>query len=102
MLKLVYLILIALSFSCQFKAEESGSDLVAGHKEVTNSFSVSVPTSGVRTTGDVLQFVLTHPYNVTVTGTPRLTLTIGAATVYANYVSGTGTKNLVFQYTIRH
>lgn len=100
MLKLVYFLLIALSFSCQFKAEEEGGDLVAGHKEVTNSFTVSVPSAGTRNVGDVLTFVLTHPYNVTVTGTPRLTLTIGAATVYANYASGDGSKSIVFTYTI--
>ena len=100
MLKLVYIILIALSFSCQFKAEEEGGDLVAGHKEVTNSFTVSVPSAGIRNEGDVLTFVLTHPYNVTVTNVPRLTLTIGGATVYADYASGDGTKNIVFTYEI--
>ncbi|MDC6170173.1 beta strand repeat-containing protein, partial [Paucibacter sp. XJ19-41] len=33
-------------------------------------------------------------------GTPRLALNIGGNTVYADYVSGTGTASLVFQYTI--
>ncbi|SFP88984.1 cadherin repeat domain-containing protein, partial [Pseudomonas borbori] len=33
-------------------------------------------------------------------GTPRVALTIGGSTVYADYVLGTGTTSLVFQYTI--
>uniref|UniRef100_UPI002B487BBB cadherin domain-containing protein n=1 Tax=Aeromonas caviae TaxID=648 RepID=UPI002B487BBB len=33
-------------------------------------------------------------------GTPRVALNIGGSTVYANYVSGSGTASLLFQYTI--
>ncbi|MDX7826108.1 cadherin repeat domain-containing protein [Aeromonas caviae] len=33
-------------------------------------------------------------------GTPRVALNIGSSTVYANYVSGSGTASLLFQYTI--
>ncbi|MGE6202067.1 hypothetical protein ACLH0M_21150, partial [Aeromonas media] len=33
-------------------------------------------------------------------GTPRLALNIGGSTVYADYVSGSGTAALVFQYTV--
>ena len=33
-------------------------------------------------------------------GTPRLALNIGGATVYANYVAGSGTSALTFRYTI--
>jgi hypothetical protein len=34
-------------------------------------------------------------------GVPRLALTIGDRTVYADYVSGSGTTNLVFQYVVQ-
>ena len=37
---------------------------------------------------------------VTVTGTPHLALNIGGTTVQANYVSGSGSSALVFNYTI--
>jgi len=34
-------------------------------------------------------------------GTPRLQLDIGGSTAYADYVSGSGSDTLVFQYTVR-
>jgi hypothetical protein len=37
---------------------------------------------------------------VVVTGTPRIALTIGSTTRYANYVSGSGTALLLFRYTV--
>lgn len=46
-----------------------------------------------------LSYTVNTSENVTVTGTPRLTLTIGATTRYATYASGSGTNALVFSYT---
>jgi CheY-like chemotaxis protein len=37
----------------------------------------------------------------TVGGTPRIALNVGGSTVFANYVSGSGSTNLVFQYTVQ-
>ncbi|MDD2161168.1 cadherin domain-containing protein [Pseudomonas sp. MIL19] len=50
--------------------------------------------------GDVVNVTVTMNETTTVTGTPRVALNIGGTTVYADYVSGTGTTSLVFQYTI--
>lgn len=86
--------------SCQVKQGGAGSGLISGHVPVENAFTVSLPANGQYKDGDVLSITLTHPYALTVTGSPRLALTIGAASVYANYVSGSGTKSLVFSYTI--
>ena len=43
---------------------------------------------------------MTFSEDVTVTGTPQLILTIGAADRHASWTGGTGTTNLVFEYTI--
>ncbi len=46
-----------------------------------------------------LNFTFTMSENAIVTGTPRVVLTIGSTTRYANYFSGSGTTSLVFRYT---
>jgi len=50
--------------------------------------------------GDVLSVKVTMSKTVTVTGTPQLALNIGGATVQADYASGTGSTELIFNYTI--
>jgi hypothetical protein len=60
----------------------------------------SQPSNGSYYTGQTLSFTLTFGSSVTVTGTPRLDLTIGSNTRYATYQSGSGTTALVFSYTI--
>ena len=65
--------------------------------------SVSVPANGTYTAGQNLDFAVNFSANVTVNtsgGTPRLTLTVGATTVYATYLSGSGTSALVFRGTV--
>ena len=49
---------------------------------------------------DVLRVSATFSENVSVTGTPRIELTIGAATKYATYTSGSGTSTLIFSYDV--
>jgi|GEM_PF-845644 len=52
-------------------------------------------------TGAVLDYKVTFAEAVTVTGTPRIPITLtGGATVYANYYSGTGTSVLTFRYVV--
>ena len=51
--------------------------------------------------GDVVNVTVSLSEATTVTGTPQLALNIGGATVQADYVSGSGTNELVFQYTIQ-
>ena len=55
--------------------------------------SVSVPAKDTYVAGDTLSFTVNTSENVTVTGTPRLALTIGSTTVYANYASGSGSES---------
>src|SRR5690606_37667238 len=66
--------------------------------------SLAVPANGTYKIGDTLSFTTNLDGAVTVEtggGTPRLSLTIGSATVYANFVSGSDSAALVFNYTIQ-
>ena len=64
--------------------------------------AVSVPANGYYVAGENLDFTVNFGENVTVNtggGTPRIAITIGSSTVYASYISGSGTSDLVFRYT---
>lgn len=63
--------------------------------------SVAAPANGTYVAGTNLDFVATFDEAVDVTGTPRIQLDIGGSTVYANYLSGTGTTALTFRYTVQ-
>ncbi|MDR0281234.1 MAG: DUF4347 domain-containing protein [Paucimonas sp.] len=66
--------------------------------------SVSVPAAGGYKAGDVLSFTVNASEPVLVdtsTGTPRLALTIGGVTRYADYVSGNGSGALTFHYIVQ-
>ena len=60
----------------------------------TGSYFYDDPSS------NVLRVSATFSENVNVTGTPRIEFTIGAATKYATYASGSGTSTLLFSYDI--
>ncbi|WP_225580461.1 DUF4347 domain-containing protein [Pseudomonas sp. PDM16] len=66
--------------------------------------SVSVPANGTYAAGQNLDFTVNFSESVTVDtsgGTPRLAVTLDTGgTVYANYVSGSGTSALVFRFTV--
>jgi hypothetical protein len=62
--------------------------------------TVSAPANGTYNEAQNLNFTLNFSEAVNVSGTPRLTLTIGSSTAYANYVSGSGTTALLFRYTV--
>lgn len=63
--------------------------------------SVTVPPARTYVLGDALDFVVQFDATVFVTGTPRIALTIGASTRYANYISGSGTPTLRFSYPVQ-
>ncbi|HVY22476.1 MAG TPA: Ig-like domain-containing protein [Steroidobacteraceae bacterium] len=66
--------------------------------------SVDVPASSDYHAGQTLTFTINTSENVTVDttgGTPRIALDAGGNTVYANYVSGSGSNALTFQYTVQ-
>lgn len=78
-------------------------DLVDETAPTVSSIAITGATGIQNSTlnaGDVVSVTVTMSEATTVTGTPQLALTIGGATVQADYVSGSGTTALVFQYTI--
>ncbi len=86
---------------CQVKEQQGNGQLIAGHTPATNAFTVSGPANSTYKAGDVLSFSLSFPYNIAIAGgTPSLSITIGASTVAAPLISGAGSKNLLFQYTV--
>lgn len=64
--------------------------------------TVSPPVNGNydRTTSASVSFTVTFDQAVAVTGTPRLSLSVGSDARFADYVSGSGTASLVFTYTV--
>ncbi|MPM07060.1 hypothetical protein SDC9_53364 [bioreactor metagenome] len=63
--------------------------------------SVSVPSNGTYKIGDALNFTVSFDSVVVVTGTPRIPVTLNTGgTVYASYVSGSDSRDLVFRYTV--
>ena len=67
----------------------------------SNNFEVTTNFSQYQIAGDILRVTLVHPVNQDVTGTPRIGVQIGASNLFANYVSGNGTKSLIFEYTVQ-
>lgn len=63
--------------------------------------SVTVPADGTYYEGNPLDFTVTFSDPITVTGTPSIPLTIGAATRAAAYVSGSGSADLLFRYVVQ-
>ena len=78
----------------------------SGHKvdaivaSVSSVAFTSTATNDWYKIGDAIQITATFNKNVTVTGTPQVTLKLGTGNRTASYTSGSGTKNLVFEYTV--
>lgn len=60
--------------------------------------SVNAPANQTYVPGNAISFTVNTSETVTVTGTPRLSLTIGSTTRYATYASGSNSRALVFTY----
>lgn len=83
-----------------------------GPASVTNSGSITIdrtaptistltpPANATYKPVDTPTFTIAFSESMTVTGTPRLTLTVGAATRYANFVSLTDSRTALFRYTV--
>jgi hypothetical protein len=82
-----------------FTPPDTSSVLVDGVAPTITS--VTGPAPGTYGVGQNLDFTVQFSEAVAVTGTPRLVLTIGSATRYATYVSGSGSASLLFRYTVQ-
>ncbi|GEM_PF-1772392 len=100
----LFLFAFFLVSSCQVKDSAPGGGLISGHKPATNSFTLEAPTTQNYTTGDVVSLIYSFPYDIvmdTTSGSPRLRLTIGSTTRYADFVDQPTPKKLRFSYTIQ-
>ncbi len=75
-----------------------GTFTAASVSGVSLTSSPAVATTYGRDESIEVQVTFNRP--VTVTGTPRVALTVGAQTRQADYASGTGTRALTFRYTV--
>ena len=84
-------------------SDQSGHKVDAILPAVSSVAFSSTPTSNnAYAIGEKIQITVTFNRNVTVKGTPRLVLKLGTGTGYqvSHYASGSGTKNLIFEYTV--
>ena len=95
------LFLMIFTIACQVKNASQDGELISDHRPTTNTFTLQTPTSAVYFTGNTINFNVSFPYDMTITGgTPVLNITVGASPRVANYVSGDGGKILSFSYTV--
>ena len=62
--------------------------------------SVAAPSNSTYSNNQTPTFTMVFSESVTVTGTPRLTLTVGSVTKYASYLSMSDSKTALFRYTV--
>ncbi len=100
---ILYILTILAITACNFEdsSEESGGGLFSGHKEINNEFLHYPPEDRTYIEGNNIDLVFTHSSRIMVTGQPRIELVLDSGTVYANYLKGSGTKTLVFRYTVQ-
>jgi hypothetical protein len=80
-------------------ATAASSTIVIDRTSPTIS-TVTAPSNATYKPADTPTFTVAFSESVTVTGTPRLTLIVGATTKYANYVSQTDSRTALFRYTV--
>jgi hypothetical protein len=99
-MQFLLLVILIIFSSCQVKESDS-SALVQNHTNVSNNFILSTTLNKSYKAAEVIPLKLTFPKIVTVTGTPRLGMTVGSTLKAVNYTSGSGTKVLLFNYTVQ-
>jgi hypothetical protein len=101
---LTTLFTIFMMSSCNFESgseDSSGGGLFSNHQEVKNLFLLIPPVDKTYTASENIDFVLIHSNTLTVTSSPRVEIDLGGSTVYADYLAGSGSKNLTFRYTVQ-
>ncbi|MCD0461024.1 choice-of-anchor M domain-containing protein [Roseiconus lacunae] len=70
------------------------------NKTGENPMVLLPPATRTRIDGDPIDLQVYFGFPIEVTGTPRIALQVGENTVYAEYLSGSGTPTLSFRYTV--
>jgi hypothetical protein len=99
---LLILLISSVLISCNYeKGDSGGSSLISNHKKADNSWTLTAPTANTYITGTNLTIRIKHSYKVTVTGNPRIPITLDSGNVNAAYVGGSGSQTLIFRYTVQ-
>lgn len=82
--------------------DASTSELVISNNPTVSGIAItsSAGSDNTYAEGDDIQATVTFSSAVDVTGTPTLKINVGGTLVNATYVSGSGTANIVFKYTV--
>ena len=62
--------------------------------------SITPPSNGSYMTGNNLDFILHFNEAVSITGSPRLSIILNTGTAYPSYLSGSGSSNITFRYSV--
>lgn len=99
--KLILLIMLVIFAGCQASGGgATGGGIISGHTVVDDKFTLTTPTNVTYGSGQTIPLYLTFPVSVSVSGTPKLTVTIGATVVDADFVSVSGNV-LTFEYVVQ-
>ena len=96
---LIFTLLLLNSCANESDSSSSGGGLFQS-KTISNKFVIDLPADQTFSDGDYIDIGLDHSQIISVTGSPRLVLTIGTETKYAELLTGSGTRTLVFRYTV--
>ena len=98
---LILFALILFSAGCQVKGGgAAGGGIISGHVPVDNKFTLATPNNVTYLAGQTINLYLIFPNAVSVTGTPKLAVTIGSTVVDANFTS-VSSNILTFQYVVQ-
>ncbi|WPU65677.1 beta strand repeat-containing protein [Peredibacter starrii] len=103
-LGLAFTLLITLFISsCQVKEKSSDGGLISDHVPTTNKFTLQTPTAKAYDEGETITFTVTFPFDIimdTTGGDPRLRITVGAVTEYADYDISPNARTMTFKYVV--
>ncbi len=101
MLKLLLILFISLLFqACQVKEEVTGAKQLETNNFPGATLQTVLAGNGWKKLGDDIDVSLRFPLPITVTNSPYIDAQIGSSIRRFYYESGTGTKNLIFRYTV--
>lgn len=89
--------------SCQAKQGAAEGGLISGHVQTTNKFTLQTPLAKTFVEAEVISLTLSFPFDMIVDdsgGSPRLRITVGTNTRYANLATQSNPRLLVFEYEV--
>ena len=105
MIKTLTLIFICITFvSCNFQSAEddaSGGGLFNNNSLVENQFLMLPTSERTYLESETIDITLAHSFSINVSGTPRIEVSADSGTFYADYLAGSGSKNITFRYTVQ-